>query len=69
MLKSIPNPQFADLTDSELSAAYLSAENERRQLIAQHDSGVDIDAALDAIDARLFYLDDELCARDLPLPR
>lgn len=69
MLKSIHNPQFADLTDSELNAVYLSAENERRQLIAQHDSGADIDAALDALDARLFYLDDELCARDLPLPR
>ena len=69
MLKSIHNPQFADLTDSELNAVYLNAENERRQLIAQHDSGADIDAALDAIDAQLFYLDDELCARDLPLPR
>jgi hypothetical protein len=69
MLKSIHNPNFADLTDLQLSAAYLAAENERRQLMAQHDSGADIDAALDAIDSQLFQLDDELCARDLPLPR
>jgi hypothetical protein len=69
MLKSIHNPKFANLTDSQLSAAYLAAENERRQLMAQNDSGADIDAALDAIDSQLFQLDDELCARDLPLPR
>lgn len=69
MLKSTHNPQFADLTDSQLSAAYLSAENERRALIAQHDNGADVDAALDALDAQLFQIDDELCARDLPLPR
>jgi hypothetical protein len=60
---------FADLTDSQLSAAYLTAEIERRQLMMQHDSGADVDAALDAIDARLFQIDDALCARDLPLPR
>lgn len=69
MLKSIHNPRFADLTDEQLSAAYLSAENERRQMMAQHDSCADVDAALDAIDAVLFQIDDELCARDLPLPR
>ena len=60
---------FTDMTDNQLSAAYLSAENERRQLIAQHDAGVDVDAALDAIDTALFQIDDALCARDLPLPR
>lgn len=60
---------FTDMTDNQLSAAYLSAENERRQLMAQHDAGADVDAALDAIDARLFQIDDALCARDLPLPR
>ena len=60
---------FTDMTDSQLSAAYLSAENERRQLITQHDSGADVDAALDAVDAALFQIDDALCARDLPLPR
>ena len=60
---------FTDMTDNQLSAAYLSAENERRQLMAQHDSGADVDAALDAIDARLFQIDDALCVRDLPLPR
>jgi hypothetical protein len=61
--------KFTDMTDSQLNAAYLTAENDRAQLMAQHDSGVDVDAALDAIDAHLFQIDDELCARDLPLPR
>jgi hypothetical protein len=60
---------YTDMTDNQLSAAYLSAENERRQLMAQHDTGADVDAAIDAIDARLFQIDDELCTRDLPLPR
>ena len=70
MLKSIHNPRFADLTDEQLSAAYLSAENARRALMARYDDGAEIDdAALDAIDAQLFQIDDELCARDLPLPR
>ena len=61
--------KYTDMTDNQLSAAYLSAENERRQLMAQHDAGVDVDAALDAVDAALFQIDDALCARDLPLPR
>jgi hypothetical protein len=60
---------FTNMTDDQLSAAYLSAENERRQLMAQHDTGADVDAALDAVDAALFQIDDALCARDLPLPR
>jgi hypothetical protein len=60
---------FTDMTDNQLSAAYLSAENERCQLLAQHDTGADVDAALDAIDITLFQIDDALCARDLPLPR
>ena len=61
--------KYADLTNEQLSAAYLSAEIERRQLMTQHDSGADVDAALDAVDAALFQIDDALCARDLPLPR
>jgi len=61
--------KFTDMTDTQLSAAYLTAETERRQLMTQHDSGADVDAALDAIDAQLFQIDDELCTRDLPLPR
>jgi hypothetical protein len=70
MLKSVHNPKFAELTDAQLSAAYLAAEGERRQLIALYDSGADIDdSALEALSSQLFYIDDELCARDLPLPR
>jgi hypothetical protein len=62
--------KYADMTDEQLNAAYLSAENERRQLMAQYDDGADIDdAVFDVLDTRLFQIDDELCARDLPLPR
>lgn len=69
MMASIHNPQFAELSDSQLNDAYLSAEVQRKHLMAQNDDGADIDAQLDAIDARLFLIDDELCARGLPLPR
>ena len=69
MMASIHNPQFAEFSDSQLNSAYLSAEIQRKHLIAQGDGGADIDAQLDAIDARLFLIDDELCARGLPLPR
>jgi hypothetical protein len=70
MLKSVHNPKFAELTDAQLSAAYLAAESERRQLKTLHDSGADVDdSVFDAIDSQLFQIDDELCARDLPLPR
>jgi hypothetical protein len=69
MMASIHNPQFAELNDSQLADAYLTAEIERRHLIAQNDTGADVDAQLDAIDAQLFLIDDELCARGLPLPR
>jgi hypothetical protein len=62
--------KYADMTDEQLNAAYLSAKNERRQLMAQYDDGADIDdAVFDALDTRLFQIDDKLCARDLPLPR
>lgn len=61
--------KYAGLTNEQLNAAYLNAENARRALMTQHDSGANVDAALDDVDARLFQIDDELCARDLPLPR
>ena len=69
MIASIHNPQFAEFSDSQLNSAYLSAEIQRKHLLVQGDGGADIDAQLDAIDARLFLIDDELCARGLPLPR
>ena len=69
MMASIHNPQFAELSDSQLNDAYLNAEIQRKHLMAQNDGGADVDAQLDAIDTRLFLIDDELCARGLPLPR
>lgn len=69
MLKSIHNPKFSDLSDSQLNGAYLAAESERKHLMTQNDNGANVDAQLDAIDARLFLIDDELCARGLPIPR
>ena len=68
-LRSIHNPRFAHLDDVQLSAAFLTAEAERRRLISDMDAGADVEAALDAADSLIFQLDDELCARNLPLPR
>lgn len=68
-LRSIHNPRFAHLDDAQLSAAFLSAESERRRIISDMDSGVDVETALDEVDSLIFQIDDELCARNLPLPR
>lgn len=68
-LRSIHNPEFAHFDDVQLGAAFLAAESQRKTLIATADAGADVGAALDEIDSLIFRLDDELCARNLPLPR
>jgi hypothetical protein len=62
MLASQNNPRFAALADSELSALYVSTRQ------SFNPDTMD-DAQLEAIDAELFWIDDELCARGLDLPR
>jgi hypothetical protein len=62
MLASQNNPRFAALSDIELSALYVSTRQ------AFNPDTMD-DAQLEALDAELFWIDDELCARGLDLPQ
>jgi hypothetical protein len=62
MLASQNNPRFAALSDSELSALYVSTRQ------SFNPDTMD-DTQLEALDAELFWIDDELCARGLDLPR
>jgi hypothetical protein len=62
MLASQNNPRFAALSDSELSALYVSTRQ-------SFNADTMDDAQLEAIDTELFWIDDELCARGLDLPR
>ena len=68
MLKSVRSEKFMNTTDSALSLAYVAALNNRKELMAKLDTGVNVDAELDLVDSTLFCLDDELCARGLDLP-
>ena len=61
MLKSTHNPRFAELSDSQLSALYVSTYKSRN-----YDTMTD--SELDNLESELFWLDDELCARGLDLP-
>ncbi len=68
MIRSVHNPKFAELNNGQLNTAYLAAEIEREKLIKLYDGGSDVDDLLDAIDGLIFQIDDELCARGLPIP-
>ncbi len=61
MLKSKHNPRFAELSDSQLSALYLTTFKSRNC-----DTMTDFE--LDNLESELFWIDDELCARGLDLP-
>lgn len=61
MLKSQHNPTYASMTDTEVSALYVTTYKARNP-----DTMTDIE--LDENDSQLFWLDDELCARGLDLP-
>lgn len=69
IIVSTHRPEFAGVTDAELSAAYIESEAQKRALVERMDDGQDVEAELDALHSRQFALDDELCARGLPLPR
>jgi hypothetical protein len=62
MLASQNNPRFAALSDSELLALYVSTRK-------AFNPDIMYDVQLEAIDAELFWIDDELCARGLDLPQ
>lgn len=61
MLKSVHNPRFADLTDTQVSDLYASTYKSR-------NPDTMTDSELDQIESDLFWIDDELCARGLDLP-
>jgi hypothetical protein len=62
MLASQNNPRFAALSDNELLALYVSTRK------AFNPDTMD-DTQLETLDAELFWIDDELCARGLDLPQ
>jgi hypothetical protein len=61
MLKSTQNPRFADMSDNQVSALYVSTYQSR-------NCDTMTDTELDQIESELFWIDDELCARGLDLP-
>lgn len=61
IIRSIHNPRFASLTDSDILALYEKTEKSRNPDTMS-------DEELDAIESELFQLDEELCARGLDLP-
>lgn len=66
------NPMFAARNDAEVVQMARDAQKERNDLLAALDAaGWDRESEqkIDAIDAKLHRLDEELCARDLPWPR
>ena len=61
MIQSQRNPEYAHMTDAEVSQAYINAYKSR-------NPDTMTDEELDALESKLFWLDDELCARGLDLP-
>lgn len=64
MIQSTHNPRFAGLSDNEVTELYIQAYKSRAE-----GANTMTDIQLDAIDSELFWIDDELCARGLDLPR
>ena len=64
MIQSTHNPRFSGLTDDEVSNLYIQAYRARSE-----GANTLTDTQLDAIESELFWIDDELCARGLDLPR
>lgn len=64
MIQSQHNPRFAGLSDNEVTELYIQAYRARSE-----GANTLTDTQLDAIESELFWIDDELCARGLDLPR
>lgn len=62
-LISTRRAEFSSYSDADIQAQYETADNRRKALILDYDNGKATDADLDVIEALLFKLDDELCAR------
>ena len=63
MLVSTPNHLYNHLSDEELTSEFLKYDLEFRKAVSSGD-----DFLADTIDAIIFQIDDELCARGLDLP-
>lgn len=64
MIQSTHNPRFAGLSNDEVQELYIQAYKARSE-----GANTLTDTQLDAIESELFWIDDELCARGLDLPR
>ena len=64
MIQSQHNPRFAGLSDNEVTELYIQAYKARAE-----GANTLTDTQLDALESELFWIDDELCARGLDLPR
>ena len=64
MIQSTHNPRFAGLSNDEVTELYIQAYRARSE-----GANTLTDTQLDAIESELFWIDDELCARGLDLPR
>lgn len=63
MIVSRPNHLYTNLSDDELKSEFIKYELEFRKAVSSGD-----DFLADTIDAIIFQIDDELCARGLDLP-
>jgi hypothetical protein len=74
LIASSHNPQFNGVSDIDLSNSYILKENHREELMAKIDNCQNeheielLYAEIDNIEHQIFLIDDELCARGLPLP-
>jgi hypothetical protein len=64
-IRSFKREQFAAMSDADVVAEYVTLYNLKRSLM---DIDTTTDEQLDALEFKLFILDDELCARSLDLP-
>jgi hypothetical protein len=71
MFISKRRPEFASQSDQQMLEMYLAADNKRQDLIHRMDDSdsPDFDKQIHDIEYQLFAIDDELCARNLDLPR
>lgn len=74
IIASTRQPAYTALTNEQVEQAYREADARKRSLYAAVDAlpadadTSDLEREQNAVEAELFSLDDELCARGLDLP-
>lgn len=63
VLISTRRPEFSSYSDNDIQRMYAAADAQRKALIIDYDDGKATEEDLNAIDKKIFALDDELCAR------